>query len=201
MGTGVTPNCEPGHRFGALRPLIVFVYHRTLADAVRSDPNLQSGQKMSPSHAQIPYRKLSCWLLVLMSCACGGPASDPEVELRAWVTEGEEAAEAKDRRALLDKISENYADARGNNRDDIGNLFRVYMLRQQSVAILTKIDQIELLGDTAANIALTVGMAGTGNRAFGLNADAYRFELELEKQGGSWLLIGARWGEVGSELR
>ena len=101
----------------------------------------------------------------------------------------------------MDKISENYADARGNNRDDIGNLFRVYMLRQQSITILTKVDGIELLGDTAANIALTVGMAGTRNRAFGLNADAYRFELELAKEGDNWLLIGARWGEVGSELR
>ena len=156
---------------------------------------------MSSSYAQIQYRRLSYSLLVLLLCSCGGPASDPEVELRSWVAEGEEAAETKDRGALLDKISENYADARGNNRDDIGNLFRVYMLRQQSIAILTKIDQIELLGDTAANIALTVGMAGTRNRAFGLNADAYRFELELEKQGGDWLLIGARWGEVGSELR
>ena len=168
---------------------------------MRSDPNLQSGQKMSRSRTRIPYRSLGCWLLVLLSCSCGGSASDPEVELRAWVAEGEEAAETKDRRALLDKISENYADARGNNRDDIGNLFRVYMLRQQSIAILTKIDGIELLGDTAANVTLTVGMAGTGNRAFGLNADAYRFELELEKDGGDWFLIGARWGEVGSELR
>ncbi len=156
---------------------------------------------MLRSCARIQYRKLSFWLLALLLCSCGGPTSDPEDELRTWVAEGEEAAETKDRRALLAKISENYADARGNNRDDIGNLFRVYMLRQQSIAILTKVDRIELLGDTAANVALTVGMAGTRNRAFGLNADAYRFELELAKEGGDWLLIGARWGEVGSELR
>lgn len=145
--------------------------------------------------------RLSLWLSVVLLSSCGGPASDPEAELRTWVAEAEEAAENKDRGALLDKISGNYADARGNNRDEIGKLFRVYMLRQQSITILTKIDEIELLGDTAADVALTVGMAGTNNRAFGLNADAYRFELELEKDGSDWLLIGARWGEVGYELR
>jgi hypothetical protein len=34
-----------------------------------------------------------------------------------------------------------------------------------------------------------------------LSADAYRFELELEKQDEGWRLIGARWGEVGQPLR
>ena len=140
-------------------------------------------------------------LSMLNVAACGGGSSDPEAELRAWLDEAEEAAENKDRRALLAKISTNYADGRGNSRDELGNMFRVYMLRQQSISILTKIDAIELLGDSAADVALTVGMAGTNNRAFGLNADAYRFELELEKDGGDWLLIGARWGELGDELR
>ena len=133
--------------------------------------------------------------------SCGGAVSDPEAELRAWVAAAEEAAENKNRRALLDKISSNYADGRGNDRDGLGDMFRVYMLRQQSIAILTKIDSIEVMGDSAADVALTVGMAGTSNRAFGLNADAYRFELELEKDDGDWLLIGARWGEAGEQLR
>ena len=138
---------------------------------------------------------------ILSLGACGGAASDPELELRAWVAAAEAAAEDKDRRGLLDMISASYADARGNDRGELGNLFRVYMLRQQSIAILTKVDSIELMGDSAADVALTVGMAGTNNRALGLNADAYRFELELEKEDGDWLLIGARWGEVGDDLR
>lgn len=137
-------------------------------------------------------------LLLLVSC---GDAPDPEVELRAWVAAAEEAAEARDRRALLGMVSDAYADARGNDRDQIGNLFRVYMLRQQSIAILTKIDEVNLFGETAAGIVLTVGMAGTGNQVLGLSADAYRFELELDKDGGDWFLIGARWGELGDEPR
>lgn len=156
---------------------------------------------MSRVHVRTQCRNLSFCLVVLLSCSCGGSVSDPETELRAWIADAEAAAEAKDRGALLDKISDRYVDARGNDRDDIGNRFRVYMLRQQSITILTKIDAIELSGESAADVELTVGMAGTNNRAFGLNADAYRFELELEKDGGDWMLIGARWGEVGKELR
>lgn len=145
--------------------------------------------------------RLAAMAIVVVSTGCGGSASDPEAELRAWVDDAEEAAETKDRRALLDKIAPNYADGRGNDRDEIGNMFRFYMLRQQSIALLTKIDDIELLDDTAADMSLTVGMAGTGAGSFGLNADAYHFDLELEKDGDEWLLIGARWGEVGGEVR
>ncbi len=137
----------------------------------------------------------------VMVFGCGRSVSDPQAELETWVAEAEAAAEAKDRRALLNKIAANYADARGNDRDELGNMFRMLMLRQQSIAILTKIDAIELLDESAANVALTVGMAGTNNRLLGLSADAYRFELELEKDGDDWLLIGARWGELGEELR
>ena len=137
----------------------------------------------------------------LVVTACGGSPTDPEAELRAWVSEAEEAAESKDRGALLDKIATNYADARGHDRDELNDMFRFYMLRQQSIALLTKIDEIELLDGTAADMSLTVAMAGTGAGSFGLNADAYRIELELEKDGDEWLLIGARWGEVGGTVR
>ena len=135
-----------------------------------------------------------------LPAACGAP-SDPEAELRAWVAAAEEEAEGKDRRALVDRIAASYGDARGNDREQISDMFRFYMLRQQSIALLTKIDEIEIQGDSAAEMTLTVGMAGTDAGAFGVNADAYRFELELEKDGDEWLLIGARWGQVGGSVR
>ena len=34
----------------------------------------------------------------------------------------------------------------------------------------------------------------------GIRADAYNFELELENTDDEWMLIGARWGEVGGDL-
>ena len=146
-------------------------------------------------------QKLILSLTLMLLSACGSPASDPEAELRDWVARGETAAEEKDRGVLMDMISEDYVDARGNNRNDIGNTLRAYFFRQQSIALLIGIDEIAFYDDTAAQLTMSVGMAGTNGGALGFNADAYQFELELHKPDDEWLLIGARWGEFGAELR
>jgi hypothetical protein len=80
-------------------------------------------------------------------------------------------------------------------------MLRIWFLRNRDIVLLSKIDEVNVLGGTAATVGLTAGMAGTGNGSFGLTADALRFELELESHDGDWKLIGARWGEVGAELR
>lgn len=139
---------------------------------------------------------LSLICAFLTGCG-GGPTAGPEEALRAWVHAAEAAAEDKDRRRLLAMISANYVDSRGNDHEQIGNMFRLYFLRQKSVAILTSIDDIEVMENTAAKLSLTVGMAGTDASALGVRADAYNFELELENMDDEWMLIGARWGEVG----
>lgn len=139
--------------------------------------------------------------VVLLLAACGGPESAPQEELRAWVAEGIDAASAKERRRLVGMISSAYTDARGNERSDIEDLLRVYFLRQHKIALLSNIEEITVYDDTAAKIVLTVGMAGTNDGVLGFSADAYRFALELEKDGDEWLLIAARWGELGDELR
>jgi hypothetical protein len=136
-----------------------------------------------------------------MLVACGQPASAPEEELRAWVAEGMEAAKNKERRQLVDMISASYADARGNERGDIENLLRVYFFRMSNIQLLSTIEEITVYDDTAAKILMTIGMAGTHDGVLGFSADAYRFELELEKDSDEWQLIAARWGELGDELQ
>jgi len=136
----------------------------------------------------------------MMLAACGEPPSEPEEELRAWVAVGVTAAENKERSGLVGMISSAYADARGNKRSDIENMLRVYFLRQHKIGLLTKIEEITVYGDTAAKLNMTVGMAGTNDGVLGFSADAYHFELELEKDGDDWQLISARWGELGDEL-
>ena len=137
---------------------------------------------------------------ILAGCGSSTESGNPEDDIRAWVERGETAAEAKDRSGLLDLISENYTDSRGNDRSKIGDTLRVLFFRQNNIALLTSIDDIQFMGDSAALVNVTVGMAGTRNAGIGLNADAYAFEFELEKQGEDWLLIGSRWGELGGSL-
>ena len=144
-------------------------------------------------------RILTVSLICAFLAGCG-PEAGPEEPLRAWVDAAEAAAEEKDRRGLLAMISENYADSRGNGHEQIGNMLRYYFLRQQSVAFITSIDDIVVMGDSAAEVSLTVGMAGTDASALGVRADAYNFRLELEYMEDEWMLIGARWGAVGREM-
>lgn len=137
---------------------------------------------------------------VVLLAACGGGENNPEDEVREWITRGEIAAEEKDRGELLDMISVNYRDTHGNDRKQVGDLLRLYFLRQNSIALLTSVDEISLSGETAANVRLAIGMAGTRDNALGFDAEAYNFEFELIKSDGKWLLIGAQWGQLGREL-
>ena len=141
---------------------------------------------------------LLCLICALLT-ACGEPPPGAEEALRQWVAAAQAAAEEKDRRRLLSMISENYADNRGNDHERIDRTLRALFLRQKKVLIFSRIDQIEVNAGTAAEVQLTAGMAGTQG-SFNFDADAYRFDLELEHDGDRWLLIGARWGQLGDGL-
>jgi hypothetical protein len=145
-------------------------------------------------------RCLSALAIVALLAGCGPDDGDRDAGIRAWLAAAEGEAEDRDRRALMSRIGVGYADARGYSRADVDRMLRYYLLRHKVVKLLTDIQSIRLQGDTAAEVAMTVGMAGT-NGGFDLSADAWRFEFELEKAGGDWQLIGARWGRLGDEPR
>jgi hypothetical protein len=146
------------------------------------------------------FAALLCAVLGTLA-ACSAPTSEPEDEIRDWVGRGIEAAENKQRRALMAMVSPAYADARGNDRDSIEKILRVYFMRMNTVQLITSVEEISVIGDSAAELILKVGMAGTHDGVLGFSADAYRFAFELQREDGEWLLIAARWGELGKELR
>jgi hypothetical protein len=153
-------------------------------------------------------RYLPSLLLAVVLTGCG-PQIGPEEAVRQWLAEAQAAAEARDHDRLMDMVSPSYADPRGNDREDIERTLRLLFLRSQKILLVSKVEELTLLGGpsdaSAAKALLTVGMAGkagsTDSGILGLSADAYRFELELEKYDDGWQLIGARWGEVGQALR
>lgn len=138
---------------------------------------------------------------LLFVAGCGDAPSEPEAELRAWVADGIEAAEKKQRSKLINMVSASYADGRGQDRDKIDRILWVYFNRQDKIGLLPRIEEITIYDETAAKIVMTVGMAGTNDGLLGFSADAYRFALELEKPLEDWQLISARWGELGDEMR
>ena len=127
--------------------------------------------------------------------ACSAP-SPPEEAVRAWLEAAETAVEERDRGRLIEMIAEHYVDAHGNDRDAVDQRLRLYFLRNRNILIASTIEELEIVGGTAAHVVLTAGLAGTDANAFGLRADAYRFDLELVEEDGEWLLIGADWSEL-----
>ncbi len=145
-------------------------------------------------------RLITVCMICALLAACGGPSVGPEEALRQWIAEAEAAVEDLDRRGLVAMISEHYADGRGNDRDALNKILGLYFLRQKSVVLVMKIDKLTVIDETAAEILVTAAGVGTTIRALGINADAYQFSLELEKDDDEWMLIGARWGELGQKL-
>lgn len=139
--------------------------------------------------------------LIGLLAACSDPSTGPETEVRSWIERGATAAEARERDTLMDMISPAYADSRGYNRARIGDILRFYFLRMDAIELIMSIDEINVIGDSAAEARVTVGMAGKHDGALGFSADAYQFAFELEKGGSDWRLISARWGELGKELK
>jgi hypothetical protein len=155
---------------------------------------------LQPNHARIA---IQCIAIALVCIAIGGcaPSPGPEEAVRGWVRDAQAAAENRDSGVLMKMVADSYADARGNDKEDIGQMLRAWFLRNRSIMLATKIDEVTIMGDSAASVMLTAGMAGTSDGMSGLSADAYTFELELEQHGSDWKLISARWAEIGRDLR
>lgn len=126
---------------------------------------------------------------------CSAP-SPPEEAVRAWLEAAETAVEERDRGRLINMLAEEYVDTRGNDRAAVDQQLRLWFLRNREILIASRLQDLQVVGGTAAHVVLTAGMAGADATGFGLRADAYRFELELVEQDGEWLLIGADWSAL-----
>ncbi len=139
-------------------------------------------------------------LVLMLAGGCGGPSAGPETQVRDWLATAQGAAEEKKRRKLMSMVSEGYRDGRGFGRGDVETLLTAYFLRQNSVKLVTSVDDVRVFGDTAAEVDVTIGLAGSNDGVLGFSASAYNMSLELQQESGDWKLISARWGRIGDKL-
>jgi hypothetical protein len=133
----------------------------------------------------------------VLAAGCG--STDPETELRAVLAAAEAAAESRDAGFFADLVAESYRDSRGNDRDQLVRMVRGLFLANQRIEIVSRVDEIVLEGADAARAVLHAGMLGQrsgGELLVGVDADLYRFELELVNDGGEWQVIGADWNRA-----
>ncbi len=138
---------------------------------------------------------LALWLgILLQACSAGGDSAQDQI--RKTIEAGVEAAEARSSADLGDMIQGDYLDQKGYNKQQLTGLLRAYFFRHKNIHLFTRIDEIELLGETRALVRLHVAMAGSVisdvDAVSALRARIYSFELRLIKDG-DWLLQHASW--------
>ena len=141
------------------------------------------------------YRIVLVTLILLLAQACSDDDST-EDQIRHLIENAVQAAEDRSLDGLSDLMHSDFIDQRGNNRQQLAKLLRVYFFRHKSIHLFTRIDSIEMLTANQASVSLHVAMAGTVisdvNALSSLSARIYRFELQLIKQD-DWLLRHASW--------
>ena len=139
------------------------------------------------------------WLaLVLVLSACGGDPESPETEIQTFVAKAQAAAEERNAHELRALIAEDYIDIHGYDRKAIGRLIQLHIFRNQSIHVLTRIQTIEFPEPERAFVIVMAALASrpvaSADDLAGLNADLYRFNLELIRHGrDDWLVQHAAW--------
>ncbi len=137
------------------------------------------------------------WVALLLA-ACSGQPESLETEIRAFVAKAESAAEQRNASELRALIAEDYLDAQGHDRRTIEQLIRLHVFRNQSIHALTRIRAIEFPEPERALVIVMAALAGqavaSADALAGVNANVYRFDLELIRQGkDDWRVRHAAW--------
>ena len=127
----------------------------------------------------------------LVLAACGRPASDPEVQIRAALAEVEHAAKAGELEIIARRVARDYADQAGRDRRELLLTIRGLLMRYPHIQLVVTVREIEIISPQLARVRLELLAAGAGPA--GLSADAIPLELSLRDDGSGWKLTRAEW--------
>ena len=143
-------------------------------------------------------------LLLSLVFACSGAASEAD-RVKATISELAVAAAAPDLGAVLDPIADDYKDGEGVTKDQLrGFLFRQFQTRGPVVSVLSPITVQHEEGSALATATFEAVLATgiTLGDPMPDNADAYRFEVELQKRDGDWKIVShTRSSASGGQVR
>jgi hypothetical protein len=137
-------------------------------------------------------------LIALVTLTACGDADSPEQQVRQVIGEMEAAVEARDVGEFVEHFSSEYRDAHGMTSDEAARHARGYFIANQSIHLLTRVEQIEFPVADEARARVLVGMVGRDADAAGnwnLAADLYEFRLSLRQEGGDWKVSFADWSK------
>ena len=138
-----------------------------------------------------PFALVLATALMIAGCA---DRDSPETRGRHTVDAMETAAEARDVGDLMEFIAADFRDGYGQGRDELRRYVQGYFIANQSIHLLTRIEQIDFPHPDEARLQVTVGMVGReadAANAWNLAADVHDFDVTLRRDGEDWRVIHA----------
>ena len=135
---------------------------------------------------------------IFLLAACSEQKETPEVRIRNMVSAMESAVQQRSLDQVKELVSSDYSDEWNSDRRAALRSLLFYFQGHQSIHLLTRISDIQLNDDASkASVTVYVGMAGQpvekSASLIDLNADLYRFDVDLIADGDQWLVSSARW--------
>ena len=130
--------------------------------------------------------------------ACNQDTNSPEVQIRNMVSAMETAVEQRSLDSVKGLVDSEYKDEWNGDRRAALRALMFYFQGHQSIHLLTRISDIQLSDDASrASVTVYVGMTGDpveqSESLIDLNADLYRFDIELVADDNDWLVTSAKW--------
>lgn len=138
-------------------------------------------------------------LLLSLLSACGGEPNSPEEQIKAVIAAMEASAEERNRRGVSEHISDSFSSDHGGDKQAVDNVIRGYLLRNQSINVVTIIHSMQAVSPQEYRVDLSALMAGKGvdleSESGRLKADKRRFQLTFvdESGEGEWVVRSASW--------
>jgi hypothetical protein len=123
-------------------------------------------------------------LAVLAAC---GDKDSPEQRVRSVIEQMEQAAESRSVGDLKAHLSEDYRDANGMGAEEAARYARGYFIANQSIHLLTRIEQLTFPTEGEARAQVLVGMLGRDTAdSWDLAAELHTFKIALRRERGEW---------------
>ncbi|MBL8266661.1 hypothetical protein [Steroidobacter sp.] len=138
----------------------------------------------------MPIRALAPFIFVALAllAACGD-GNSPEQQVRAVIEQMELAAENRDVGDLTAHLSEEYRDSNGLGPAEVARYLHGYFIANQSIHLLTRVEEISFPIDGEARAQVLVGMLGreaAATNSWDLAADLHTFKIALRREDGAW---------------
>lgn len=146
---------------------------------------------------RMPLRTITFVLALLLALVACSKRESPEQRIRALIESAEEAVEKKDIGTVRGYVSERYRDEDGRDRRSAEGILKLYVLRNETIHLFTRIASISLAAPDRAQAIVYVAMAArpiTRAEELGaFNANLYRFELSFAEEDKQWRIVRAAW--------